>query len=1332
MNIEEVCERIERQIIQGCFSLSAGTVGLESMGRLCAVFGLDVLALHGTSCVLQEATLLLQGMFALSSLDSDLQIEVRVAGDGRVYAVVLAPRTSLDAAGFFSVSGLVMKLAMQEGNGEFSEQIEGELTLGDLAFTLSSEREDVGARRQLHVRCAGEVDAMDLVNAALGLVGLDLSVFGVEKTKLFKIKELSFSYTAASQWLTETIQAEGDYDDYFTWKVSTDIGFRFQNIFGMENVGFAFEKYGSEYDLALDGDIVIFGGRLSFFISYGGGLFSTALSQCEQARPGSVDDMGILIGEKNILSNFPENFKPLGGFRLYSMNFAATSDFKNVQNFNIAFLLDYRWQFCESQKIVLSNILIAFSYDLGNKGFWLSGDLQFGEISTMLYAGVSAGQGKSPQWSFHWRMFDNETVSLTRFVGQLADAMGTASPQIKLPEIEIGNAGVAYTAGTFSVGLDILATESRLFSSRTEVRITSSIKDGRRDFAAQFSWISLDQGLTIGHILEECGAGEAACELPGCIRDIGLSSLELYYDFLENRINAEISITHVGTIQFEIIFRGDKEYAVSFTPCISEISFTDLPLVGGLVRQIVPSPENFTVSDMAFHIRSRECQEQQLPAGVSLVCRVWGERQVCVFSGGEKAIRQRENGGNNSQEPKIVWLRVNKTLAIFSLHRLGVGLDGNDVMFAADGSLEVSPLAFMLTGAGMGIRLSEPVEPKFYIGGFSVSFQNEMLSISGAFVKDSDSYTGELLIRVKQISAAAIAEYSLDGSLMAFAAVTANFGGPPAFFMTGVSFGFGYNKRLILPEIDRIEEYPLLEAAKGRLSRENMADKLKMYFVNEPGQKFLAAGIRFTSFGIVDSSAIMTVSFGNDFEIGLLGLSEMTMPPKCEKSPLAYAGLALKAVIKPKEGVFSVEARLTSESYLLSRDCKLSGGFALYYWFGGEHSGDMVITLGGYKSGYQKPAHYPDVPRVGFNWKIGEHLAVTGEMYFALTPKEVMAGGRLNAVYAVGKLKAYFIVAADFYMAWKPFAYEASMQVLVGASYRLDCWFVHHTFTVELGAGLHIWGPDFTGTAHISWFIISFDIRFGHTPYDPDQKIGWTEFVDSFLPVNDKRTAESEAGTFGAQKAAPLTISYMDGASAAEGRTLCRADTLLISVESAIPLTKYTVNQSGEKKTGQAFYIQPMGGEKLENCLKVELRNGNGQYVNVRMSPVQKNLPSALWGKKGGDALVRDAVCGLSVAPEPLGYTVFPEKQAISLEQLYLLGTIVIRDAFAYRDGVPYPVHPDKDSLRVVADTLDAAGVRNGRKDFLARQGIGGGEISLSKFASNAVNLLSEDVMVKE
>lgn len=1331
MNIEALYEQIERQIVDGCFSLCEETTGLEAMGRLCAVFGLGVLALHGTSCTVWEETLILQGRFALSSLDGDLQIEATVTGDGRVCAVIMTPRVSLDAAGLFSASGLVMNLTMREGNAEFSEQTAGQIVLRNLAFSLLSHRESIGDRRQFHVRCADGTDAIDLVNAALGLLGLDLSVFGVERSKLFEIKELSFVYTAASQWLTETAQAADDFDDYFAWKISTDIGFHFQNIFGMENVGFALEKYGKEYDLSFDGDIVIFGGRLSFFISYGGDAFAAALSQCERARPDSADDMGVLTGEKNILSYFPENFDPAGELQLHSMNFVVSSDFRHIQNFTIAFLLDYRWQLCESEKIVLSNIMIAYSYDPGNKGFWITGDLQFGEICTALYAGVAAGEGKSPQWSFRWRMYEEETVSLTELIGQWADAIGAASTQIRLPEIEIGNVDVAYTAGTFSAGLDILVTESRLFSSRTEVRITSSIKDGRRDFEAQFSWASLDQGLTAGHILEECGAGEAVRELPACIRNIGLSSLDLHYDFLENRISAKIVITNVGTLAFEIVFRGDQEYEVSFAPCISEISFADLPLAGGLVRQIAPSPENFTVSDMALFIRSRECGERQLPAGVSLVCRVWGERRVCALSGGEKAVRQSADG-DDGRDSRVVWLNVDKRLAIFSLYRLGVGLDGEYVMFAVDGSLDVSPLAFMLTGAGMGIRLSEPVEPKFYLGGFGVFFQNELLSICGAFVKDGDAYTGELLIRVKQISAAAVAEYSRDGSLMAFAAVTANFGGPPAFFVTGVSFGFGYNKRLILPEIDRIEEYPLIEAAKGRLSRENMADKLRACLVCEPGQKFLAAGIRFTSFGIVDSSAIMTVSFGNDFEIGLLGLSEMTMPPKCEKSPVAYAGLALKAAVKPKEGVLSVEARLTSESYILSRDCRLSGGFALYYWFGGEHSGDLVITLGGYKIGYRKPAHYPDVPRVGFNWRIGEHLAVTGEMYFALTPKEVMAGGRLNAVYAVGKLKAYFIVAADFYMAWKPFAYEASMQVLVGASYRLDCWFVHHTFTVELGAGLHIWGPDFTGTAHISWFIISFDIHFGNTPYDPDRKIGWTEFVDSFLPAGEEKAPEHGAGLSGEPKAAPLTISYMDGVAAVEEGALCRADTLLIGIESAVPLTGYAVNQSGEKTTGQAFSVQPMGEAELESCLTVELRDGNGRYVSVSTSPIRKNLPSALWGKKGGDALVRDAVCGLTVAPEPTGYILFPEKQMISLEQLYLLGTIVIRDVFAYKDHVPYPACTDKDSLRVVSDTLDAAGVQRCRKRFLEGQGIDSGDISLRKYASNAANLLSEDVMVKE
>ncbi len=44
------------------------------------------------------------------------------------------------------------------------------------------------------------------------------------------------------------------------------------------------------------------------------------------------------------------------------------------------------------------------------------------------------------------------------------------------------------------------------------------------------------------------------------------------------------------------------------------------------------------------------------------------------------------------------------------------------------------------------------------------------------------------------------------------------------------------------------------------------------------GQYFLALGVKFTSFKMVDSFALITVSFGNDFEVDLLGLSTLIVP----------------------------------------------------------------------------------------------------------------------------------------------------------------------------------------------------------------------------------------------------------------------------------------------------------------------------------------------------------------------------------------------------------------------------------------------------------------------
>jgi hypothetical protein len=74
--------------------------------------------------------------------------------------------------------------------------------------------------------------------------------------------------------------------------------------------------------------------------------------------------------------------------------------------------------------------------------------------------------------------------------------------------------------------------------------------------------------------------------------------------------------------------------------------------------------------------------------------------------------------------------------------------------------------------------------------------------------------------------------------------------------------------------------------------------------------------------------------------------------------------MILRARFSLDEGVISIEAQLAADSYILSKDCRLTGGFAVYFWFDGPHAGDFVITLGATILP-SKNAHYPQsAPRL--------------------------------------------------------------------------------------------------------------------------------------------------------------------------------------------------------------------------------------------------------------------------------------------------------------------------------------------------------------------------------
>ncbi|MCQ4838008.1 hypothetical protein NE556_22830, partial [[Clostridium] symbiosum] len=126
-------------------------------------------------------------------------------------------------------------------------------------------------------------------------------------------------------------------------------------------------------------------------------------------------------------------------------------------------------------------------------------------------------------------------------------------------------------------------------------------------------------------------------------------------------------------------------------------------------------------------------------------------------------------------------------------------------------------------------------------------------------------------------------------SVFAYGVLRKMLGGPPAFYVTGVAAGFGYQRELLLPDIGQVAEFPLIRMVYEEGNEAELIRTLKERFMKISGEEmWLAAGIRFTSFEMVKSFAILTISVGNHLEIALLGLGQMTL------GTIAKAELSLK------------------------------------------------------------------------------------------------------------------------------------------------------------------------------------------------------------------------------------------------------------------------------------------------------------------------------------------------------------------------------------------------------------------------------------------------------
>jgi hypothetical protein len=642
----------------------------------------------------------------------------------------------------------------------------------------------------------------------------------------------------------------------------------------------------------------------------------------------------------------------------------------------------------------------------------------------------------------------------------------------------------------------------------------------------------------------------------------------------------------------------------------------------------------------------RDEQPKALPAGGAGKTAPAASVSTVASSGETPAA---EEGKNN--------VAVGRTIGPVTFRRARLESRNKCVYVLLDASLGSGGFALDLTGFNLNFPLTLLQDPiahardiKVGLDGLSISYSKPPLTISGGFARTKavdpyvdDLYQGHLLIKAEAFQITVLGSYGnikvreVDGkpitkpSLFLFGTYAGVVGGPPAFFVTGLALGGGYNTRLALPPIEKVAEFPLVQAVTDPKRFTN--DALMKAVQPSYGDYWLAVGVKFNSFKMADSFALFSVSFGTRLQFALLGLTKFTVPTGAKEGKCAvYAELAIRAVLDPEAGVFSIEGRLTQNSYVLAREFRLTGGFAFFIWFGhAPEAGDFVISLGGYHPAFLRPAHYPIVPRVGIQGQLSKALSITGEAYLALTPSCLMAGLKLEAVFRSGRIRATFVAYADFIIVWAPFQYDARIGIGIAVAVRL--W---RTFKLQLSASLHVWGPPFGGTARVSYWIVSFTVAFGDTSGKKPPPLNWDEFQNAFLPPHRDAADRALLSTIRITEGLVREVKRGEGKNEVMYR-IVNPHELMIETDSAVPCTEVCVGTAPPRTGTAKIGIRPMKARTLTSRHAVNIKTCDGDSAEEKFKTVQwsrKNFPEALWSPSQATGrpeagMVKDVLSGV-------------------------------------------------------------------------------------------------------
>jgi hypothetical protein len=426
-----------------------------------------------------------------------------------------------------------------------------------------------------------------------------------------------------------------------------------------------------------------------------------------------------------------------------------------------------------------------------------------------------------------------------------------------------------------------------------------------------------------------------------------------------------------------------------------------------------------------------------------------------------------------------------------SLSQLMVGVDNTSLSIGIDLTFQ---LAF-ITVSAYELTVSVTFNTgklSFGLHGLGMSFDGAGIRLSGLFYNSGNDYVGGAAVDLEDVfSLSAIGGYTKladgDASLFIFAALTAPLGGPPFCFVTGIAGGFGYNRMLPPPTL--MAQHPFFQVMSQTIQvSSNPADgivALAKAFAAKDGDNWIAAGVQFVSFGFINGKVIVEVTFGHDFSISVLGIASFGL------APVAYFEIDILVTVDSEK--LLLVAGISPQSYLVHPDIfNLSGDFGLGVWHGGPHQGDFLLSIGGYHPYFQVPEYYPELNRVAVKADVFGFVHLSIECFFACTPQALMAGASVSLSAEFAGIGAGLDVYVDVFIRWDPFFIMARMGVTV--------WF-EFLGRHEIGVDLEIHTPPFGGVAHISLFIVSFDVSFGDTLDNAPPPISLEDFFTKHVGV---------------------------------------------------------------------------------------------------------------------------------------------------------------------------------------------------------------------------------------